>query len=183
MPLASGACDVAPADQFVADVDDPHHDCDQHGDKDNKDDRAGRGRWVLHGLDFGGQRRDDRGALTAAHLLGHEIVAHDLGEDEDRAERNSGLRQGDDDVDHATPGARSGIACRFEQDRIDPRQRVRYWPHHQDGVEMHVGDDDGEIRKEQEIERLRREVYVHEEPVECAVATKKRDPRNGADDP
>ena len=38
-----------------------------------------------------GQHRDDRGALPAAHLLHHEVVAHHLGEHQDRAERDAGL--------------------------------------------------------------------------------------------
>ena len=65
------------------------------------------------------------------------------------------LRQRDDDVDHGAPAAGAGIARGLQQRRVDLRQRVGDRADHQQREQMHVGDDDGEVGEQQEVERLR----------------------------
>ena len=151
-------------------------------DDDDKHHRVGGGRRILHRLNLGRERGDDRGALSAAHLPHDEVVAHHLGDDQQRAERDAGLGKRDDDVAHDLPAARAGVVRGLDHAWIDFGKRIGDRTDHQDGAQIHIGDDDREIGEQQEVERLRRQAQVHQRLVEHAVAAEKRNPGDGPDD-
>ena len=70
--------------------------------------------------------------LAAAHLPHDEVVAHHLGDDQHRAERDAGLGKRDDDVAHDLPAARAGVARGLDHARIDLGERVGDRADHQE---------------------------------------------------
>src|ERR1700728_3999471 len=170
------------AGQFPAHVDKTqdrrHH---QRHDHDQYD-RARRRRRILQAGELGRERGDDRRALTAAHDLDDEEIAHHQRDDEDRTERDAGLRQRQNDFGYDAPAAGAGVVRRLDEAGIDPGHRVEDRNDHEQGIEVHIGDDYRKIGEQQKRQRLVDDAEAHEAAVEDAVAPEERYPRNHPDD-
>ena len=102
---------------------------------------------------------------------------------EDRADRHAGLGQRDDDVPQDLPAARAGVARRLDQRAVDAHQRVEDRRHHEQRVEVHHGQHDGEIGDRAAIRSARSTMpSVDQRRVDQPVAAEHRDPRDHADD-
>ena len=147
-----------------------------------QDHRARRRARILQHADILIKGADHRGRTAARHHLGDEEIAHHDGDDEDGAKRDAALRQRNDDQAHDVEPARARIHRRLDHALVDARHRVEDRHHHEDRQLMHIGDDDGETRIEQERQRLVDEAELQQRAVDQPFLAEQRNPGNHADD-
>src|SRR5262249_14811897 len=106
----------------------------------------------------------------AAHGVDDEEIAHHQRDDEDRSERDAGLGQWNDDLPDDAPAAAAAVESRFDNGAVDARHCVEDRNDHEQGEQMDVSDDNGEIGEQKKIQRLLGYAEPDERLVEQAVA-------------
>ena len=156
------------------------HDHQDHGEQE--DHGVGGGRRELQVAELGRDRLADRGHLAAAQHVHGDEVAHDDGDDEDRADDDAGLHQRQDDVADGLPLGSAGIGRGLDQRLVDADHRVEDRHDHEQRVEVDEAQDHREVGVEQPFLRLVDDAQRQQRGVDHAVAAEQRDPRDHADD-
>src|SRR5882724_13444453 len=168
--------------QLLADVDGAQDRDHQQQDDHGQEGGTRRRRRILQHADVLIEGTDHRGRAAAGHHLDDEEVAHHDRDHEDRAERDAGLAQRQNDQTDDIKARCAGIPRGLDGALVDPGHGVEDRDNHEDRQLVNIGDHDRETREQQNIERLVDDAGSGERAIDEALLAEQRDPGDHSDD-